>query len=338
MSNKNDEEEARPYERGRQKSEFFTMLTDFVVQAEQQTNINEAIIEHQPEHDHEMLPCITKKVPLFRRIAARFPRIYYCFTQILVPLLILLGLTVVFGWFLALVEAPKEIQDNDTALGELYSDYLVRSLNSSDMRVAIQDASASCLSENFNDETVTDLSFSTADRQNLLQNVQVCAKNFSIKLFPNLLLNEIFTSNPMVALSFNWITCDRSNETNTKDDTILQHQQYSKNFNIDFLKLFNHELDYDLSKDDEEVFTAIGQATGSHGCRPHVGGGALFWFTVMTTIGYVHSCVSLFLGHHELHQIKRDFLSGTAMPSQGQSVDVYSFTHSGLLLLFALSR
>lgn len=289
MTNETDVEEPCPQEQSTRNHETthpnrFSVLDLLVHQTEEQTNINEAIIEELAENDHELLPSITGKVPLFRHMAARAPRFYYCVTQILIPLLILLIMTIVFGWLFTLIEGPREIQDNDATLRAFYFDHLKLLFNKTDVRVAIEDASVSCFAETFNNETVAGL-ISTPDQQNLLQNVKVCAQNYSRTFHPVLPLDDIFPSEPQVKLHFHWITCDRSKQTNTWDDKDSQQQQYSTYFKIDFLRIYNKEQDHFLKEDDEEVNAAIYGATGSHGCKPHIGGGAWFWFTIMTTIG-----------------------------------------------------
>jgi hypothetical protein len=87
------------------------------------------------------------------------------------------------------------------------------------------------------------------------------------------------------------------NVTSTKDDEILQKIQYTSDFMDLFVSIvvkdlnesgsvFENELAFNIFLKDF-VALHIKNLTGSKSCKPHVGGGALFWFTIMTTVGYV---------------------------------------------------
>ena len=105
-------------------------------------------------------------------------------------------------------------------------------------------------------------------------------------------------------LSFDWMKCNKAADiyTFTFDELYdyyfesyglnpeFSHDQqlfrYIFRFTSDAFAKINEEearkIDGDLNQD--EYKENIERATGSDGCQVHAAGGALFWFTIMTTM------------------------------------------------------
>jgi hypothetical protein len=166
-------------------------LTNFVLQAEQ-TDKNEEIIEQHVATNDEVLPDITRKVPFLRRVAARFPRIYYSITQLIFPLLVLIGMAILFGWILARIEAPDEIKRNDKELGDVFSKCVVDfELEGSRIREAIQTAPGMCLMKYDNNVTVNEL-IATPGKQYILDALLNCSTYYADEKFSQVDIPVLF--------------------------------------------------------------------------------------------------------------------------------------------------
>ncbi|CAB9503397.1 Potassium channel subfamily K member [Seminavis robusta] len=248
------------------------------------------------------------------KLQHRCPRLFYITTELVIPLLILIGMSFLFGWCLAKFEMVGEIEANDQSIGENLFLYIFHSLERISLWVGMGDAASQCLgslTENHENMTVLEQSF-----PNLNESMFDCAVNEgSTKFVP---LEPIdFLVGGGVSLTFDWMTCpdniehdeSSNNQTgflnfsepvferlglNPKDQHDRQFLAYIINFYDDFQKVVE-QSDYSP----EEVLFDFGlllnftkEATGSKDCKVHLAGGALFWFTIMTTIGYGNTAPS----------------------------------------------
>lgn len=250
---------------------------------EEQTRRNEVIIR---KHENHKMDVVTKEVRFFRRLASRFPRLYYITTQLFAPLLILIGMAFLFGWGLATLESVGEIENNDAAFQAVLNDYVAYLEERYLIHDSIMNAPGECLAQ-YDNSTVLNGLISTKEHADILSDLLNCSTMSAQEEF---IIQDFFTfllgSSP--ELSFNWIDCDRAdlgNETEPSDH-VLQFVQYLMDFFVDFTYHVNATDTGDGAGDLE---LAIKLSSGSQSCDPHIAGGALFWFTIMTTIGLVTS-------------------------------------------------
>lgn len=250
------------------------------VMLEEQTNKNEDIILGKKSHTPDM------DVSFFRRLASRFPRSYYFTTQLIVPLLILIGMAFLFGWALATLQSPGEIEANDAQLSAAFGQYLLYVVDYMAIHATIAYAPRHCVEEYSN--ATNDQLFEKSTF--LYENITECAEGLANETFPIQEFLEFLATQP-VELTFDWIDCKRFNEeqfvfdtvvidlTPTESDKVTQLRQYLSDYTFDFGRVIAE------NGTDFGYFAALEEATGSATCKPHVAGGALFWFTIMTTIG-----------------------------------------------------
>jgi hypothetical protein len=262
------------------------IIHEHLVHMEQDARRNEDLIRKQSNRNIFVL---TNRFAVLRQSASRFPRIYYCFRDLLFPLLLLLAMAFAFGSAVAFFEFPGEIADNDALLAGTFDQYGTYLIDRVAIHKAIMEVPAYCLTQydiNFN---LTEPE-STADRKNLASALLQCAKGEADRSFPIDTFFPTFFDAASPELSFAWTTCSRMivNESpgTFASDYNQQYTQYVTDFVIDLGNLLNASVGDPSNANESEFRYALSQATGSQSCRPHYVGGALFWFTVMTTIGY----------------------------------------------------
>lgn len=223
-------------------------------------------------------------------VSQRFPRVFYFLVELVLPLLLLIGLSFLFGWILASAESPGEVAANDDLIRDSYRQFVDYQEDRSQVLLAAN----VCLETNFSDET-----------EKLY--VNQCITNQTAEVFPEYDF-EAFADNVLggFALSFEWTKCDKLG-LNISDETeqalgpelveiIRKSDQYgqAQRFVIDFFQ------DWQVLRQSENdtTISTIELATGSKSCRPHTAAGALFWFTIMTTIGYGNVAPSSDLGRY----------------------------------------
>ncbi|CAB9527461.1 Potassium channel subfamily K member [Seminavis robusta] len=234
------------------------------------------------------------------RIQHRVPHLYYVTVQLILPLLILIGMAFFFGWLLARAEMKGEIEANDAALRNTFETFIEYMELRQKIWKATPEISTQCLEDH--NVTLSDYA---------LEQVQECAGLEAKDRFRNQSLDFFFTQNtPDGAMSFNWMTCDKLNlpgqdEAIDQEDVLEEAQKsglnresshdvqfvlYVSAFYLDLEVLsylgagLNPEVD--LYEDAAPFTEYVEKSTGGDACRVHVAGGAIFWFTIMTTIGY----------------------------------------------------
>lgn len=259
---------------------------EHMVKLEEDAQRNDDIIQEQ---DSRNVFVLTKRVTFFRRFASRLPRIYYLLVELVFPLLLLLTMAIIFGSLVAALESPGEIANNDAILAETYADYAANLNRSKAVREAIKEVPELCLSQYDNNATLAEL-VNTPELKNLTGDILQCAADAAEQKLPSVPSFRIFLESTSPPLSFSWTICEGKsfNESfaGSESDRLQQYQQYMIDYAKSFMSLLDTtDGDY-YNANETEVTNALSQATGSETCRPHFFGGALFWFTVMTTIGY----------------------------------------------------
>jgi hypothetical protein len=198
------------------------------------------------------------------------------------------------GWGLASLERTGEIQQNDQVIVSIMEDYTSYNSQTQAERTAIQILVETCVN-------------STSD---FILNTNISDANTTCRTTLDTTLNELF---PLVdrfqyfdnvrfedmvnAISFDWIVCEDNDtpiEIITDFERRGRNQQgaayvraFASNWREQYTKLRRPQST--TTEEEEypsEILQALYLATGSSTCRTHVAGGALFWFTIMTTIGY----------------------------------------------------
>jgi len=227
---------------------------------------------------------VTDNVHPMRRIASHFPRSYYFLTQVLLPMEILISLSILFGWGIAKLESAAEIQRNDEILAALLLKYKAYVAETTQAQNAIGEAPKNCLNDYYSNQNLTEL-VNSEDKLRLFNALLSCAASNSTQ-WPILTEPKDYLKNAIPALTFYWTECphDPGIEKITKSNYEQELVSYIKEWLADFSKK------YDPLETTENrtyaLYNASAHATGSIPCKVSTAGGALFWFTIMTTIGY----------------------------------------------------
>ncbi|CAB9522479.1 expressed unknown protein [Seminavis robusta] len=260
-------------------------------------------IENEKEEQSKDTPQQSPPSPL-EKLQDRIPRIYFVTFQLMIPLLLLIALAFLFGWLLAAAEMPAEIESNDAVIRQAFLDFY----EYGELRRAVASRYASVSSQCR--EQISFWNTTLAMIQQAVENLtstnaytqyQNCVQEGAVNEFnQQAIVPFLFNSTNPDDLTFNWMKCEASDESDDAFfylnqlglNTESSHDEQSLVFINDLGRQFEYQAElagYRL----EEVYTNstlfvefINKASGGDRCKVHVAGGALFWFTVMTTIGY----------------------------------------------------
>lgn len=277
---------------------------------------NEAVSDtpEQPLGDD----AIVKRVKLKDKI----PRIYFFLAELLLPLFLLIGMAFLFGWGLAKFEMVGEIETNDGVVGENLYLYIAHVLRKESTWHQMGRVAATCGAELELQPGIeanqTDLYVPDASLKLLLepshplhqqsQYLYECGVGKGQEVYQPIGPVHHLAHSGM-ELTFDWMSCptdivddhdEITHAINLTDDTfdafgLNPEDQHDRQY-LAYINHFAHDMNvriHDAGLVTEEVLADIDllldfadQATGSKGCKVHTAGGALFWFTIMTTIGY----------------------------------------------------
>ena len=254
-------------------------------------DFNEAIIESSNEG--AMSAYVTKRITPLRKLASIFPRCYYFTTQVILPLLVLIGLCFLFGWAIAKIESRVEIESNNEAIADAFREHAVYKMRMESLHQSMTEIPYSCAGggsiesapsgDNNNNSTENSTAAATEDNIFLpaaTEEVKKCALARANEEYPiESVKDHLYSLKP--ALSFEWITCDRA--SNSSGVVEAKYDRYV----MDFFDDYESKLVLSSSKEEEGIDTdsLLISSDGSKTCKPHFAAGALFWFTLMTTIG-----------------------------------------------------
>ena len=240
--------------------------------------------------------------PFFQYILKRrIPRMYYITTQLILPLLTLIGLSFLFGWMLARFEMVGEIEANDAAVGGPLSLYLFTVLHSLSIWDTMGNSTLECVAEEFGIQNDVSMVIPSFNESALYD----CSFEKGRVISPIMEPLDFLAMN-LEGLSFDWMLCPQSVDMTNRDPDDLNYSSdtFDKlGLNIDdnhdrqlLAYILNFYDDFESTIEEagmkpEDVFFDFdlvdqfaGSATGSKGCKVHLAGGALFWFTIMTTM------------------------------------------------------
>ncbi|CAB9517688.1 expressed unknown protein [Seminavis robusta] len=228
------------------------------------------------------------------------PHIYYISTHLVLPLMTLIGMAFLFGGILAKIEMKGEIESNDALSRNVFLKYMKHIADRQSIYSSMANTSVQCLVNAIGDEAME-----KAFPDNLIQtteNIQECAFKSAKHRFP---ITEplAFLVASEAALTFNWMNCWGENTIGDENATRiwLQNVGLNEQDNCDqqlgrYLHRFGNDFERRKNQTgipSERIFLfkdlmldLVHQSSGSRGCEVHIAGGALFWFTIFTTIGY----------------------------------------------------
>lgn len=194
-------------------------------------------------------------------------RTYNITIYIILPLLLMIGICFLCGFVLAAMEGPGEIQKNNKSLQKWFNN----TLTVESMIPSMQGAYQECL-EQFKDESLS--------IDDLLSFIDECTKAEIETQKKNAeKLTKEAHDEQLSTLKYNWVVC--SDEETPREHGESGIAQWKESYD-------NLEKAYLLEgfTPDEARNRAISEADGSENCVLNGNAAALFWYTVMTTIGY----------------------------------------------------
>mmetsp|Transcript_6216 Transcript_6216/g.9419 ORF Transcript_6216/g.9419 Transcript_6216/m.9419 type:complete len:563 (+) Transcript_6216:86-1774(+) len=206
-------------------------------------------------------------------IQQRFPRTYAITFSILIPMLGLIGLCFLFGYGLASLEGPGELESNN----QLIVDYIEKYRKVDNFLTTIERGYDGCIRQYLSSDE------EYKQRVGLEDFVSYCtqtAKTTVRKEVEQMKLEE----GEATEFSFDWMKCYVNEETGSS-------MTWEQRANVYFKWLDSYEAIktgyMNEGKSEPEAHNlALTEADGSEDCFVNVAGGATFWFTIMTTIGY----------------------------------------------------
>ncbi|CAB9530461.1 expressed unknown protein [Seminavis robusta] len=278
-----------------------TSGTSFTHDDEQEEPDSEIdMFEDEPKGEADPSEMMTEAHSRLYNFKHRMPHLYYISTHLVLPLMTLIGMAFLFGGILAKIEMKGEIESNDAATRNVFLKYMEHIADRQSIYSSMANTSVQCLSNAMGNDAMLE-----AFPDNLIQtteNISDCAAERAQDLFPITLVLPFLVSSG-AELTFNWMNCWKENTIGDENATRVwlqglglnehnnNHQQkarYLHRFGNDFVRLRNQTgiTTQRIFANKQVVLELVRQATGSRGCEVHIAGGALFWFTLMTTIGY----------------------------------------------------
>jgi len=224
------------------------------------------------------------------RAEKKCPRLYNIIFFVVVPLLLLICWCKLCGYFLARLEKEYELSENMKEIREYEEEH--HSMNRA--IGAVQKSYDECI-DIFMNDSMMDPSSDLINGTELKVFVQNCT-TIGVEESKNIIKKEVgdkemvdLTSNH---LSFNWNTCseDGKNMRSYEQGKFL-YEKWNENRNEKYkeiMELADNNNNNDVDEDSEDAYLqAIQDTVIPEGlCKLNPAGGAIFWFTVMTTVGY----------------------------------------------------
>jgi hypothetical protein len=205
------------------------------------------------------------------------PRTFNIIFFVTVPLLILICLCMFCGHFLALLERDSELKANDAFLASHVKDSMQLFEEASEVMKRSYD---DCI-----DIFIGDPMEPIKDAGELKKFMKKCT---DITDLDSRVLSSDFAGKKRLDVfsthtSFNWNTCSRDGLPAPKKE---QGQYLYDRWVESKQQLYAEYSQTDEIDDSKALELAIDNATAGDFCKTNSAGGAMFWFTIMTTIGY----------------------------------------------------
>lgn len=240
-------------------------------------------------------PCASLQV-CWENFQETCPRSYSLVFKVLIPIVLLIGLSFLGGYLVALVESDDEIAKNDANIADFINFVIALSVFSGKLGET---------------ETTTEFEDIGEIPELCIMNIDTDHSN-TTRFFQELLecgLSLLVQRGEFGGLSFEWITCGEEMDRESQAehviadwiDSYVEHRNSSINATSeamhmadtsehlieDWIDSYAVHLNSTINTTNEAIFTAAAStATGSKDCSVHVAAGALFFFLIMTTVGY----------------------------------------------------
>lgn len=201
----------------------------------------------------------------------KYPRVFNVVTVIIIPLIVLILIATFCGHFLALLESEQEIDSIHSSIAS----FVDETDNVEDAVDIIEKTYENCL-DTFIKEHI-DKHFQVED---LREYINMCTSDGREKARSLVQKQKNMARKDLIGdVELHWNRCFLVEEDGTKNKLNEQHSNLVNNW----LEVFNSSLDNNSTHEG-----AINNAKEhiSHNCKVNSAGGAMFWFTIMTTIGY----------------------------------------------------
>jgi len=241
----------------------------------------------------------------FREWKKKNPRSYNVIVFVLLPLIALIVVSFICGYWIARIEMPKEIEENDKILRTQYQAIFDESREDSALGDLFKDGTKNCVDEYAQmlaDEDIISVTNSTnifrdlVRLKNFLTNcTDTVLSNYEILKFKDAVSDSAARRSSMNSVTYNWIICPLpvplpANLENRTIDPINESRIAANYyFELEYNKLLDRarQSEVDHPGSFEVVYVeGIQDLKGHKLCTVNLGGGAFFWFTIMTTIGY----------------------------------------------------
>lgn len=245
----------------RRKSSCFTEISD----------VNDGNEENQRSYWSLLLDQTEKKAP----------RLYNITTVIVIPILILIGLAILCGHILAHLESKNELNSlHDSMLSFLQNRGGVREIAD-----VVERTYENCIDEYI--KTHTDQPNNTTGLKDFIDGCKEDGLEYTQKMVVN--WESDAQKNLISDISLNWNTCLKY-----KNGWKTEISQQSEYFGEHWLQSYDSSLVEKSKKNNTEKASDDAHQVAAKDawdaiedlCEVNSAGGAIFWFTIMTTIGY----------------------------------------------------
>jgi len=243
-----------------------------------------------------------------REIVSKYPRTHNLVVYVVVPMILLNLICFLCGHLLARAEKPIEIEANDAYLRHIFSQDV---LETSDRVVAtksFQSLTSRCISlytsSRLDSPNATSFVINNTNDMEMFINDCIKENGHTIDTFHDP-VDRILKDESTGSLTYNWIACpidDEHLEKQTSLDIRSKHsaviafnKSYSK-MHEEVSLIYEHAGDMGSGNFVNDFMRRIETISGHDHCYINNAGGAFFWFTIMTTIGYGNTAPESFAG------------------------------------------
>ena len=252
----------------------------------------------------------------------RYPRLYYMTAHVLIPLLLLIGVAFFFGYLMAYFESTGiggidridrigasplgEKDANDKALADMYSSYLELVQGNMKSRQQISSTSVDCSSVALNSTAISSYDDETGESSYTILNgteyliaVEQCAVDKANSLVATEdyityavgqgLFSVPYFGNSDSPLTFDWTNCNTSNNISNNTSINARSRWFNhathtfRAWQESYSVLFQQYKQAGYN-DADATNMALQAASGHDECGVHTSGGAVYWFSIMTTV------------------------------------------------------
>jgi len=241
-----------------------------------ETNDEVDSIVKVPEHKNGPINSALRFVrSTFRPMRQRVPRFYFLLFKVWVPLLLMICYAIFCGHFLAVLESKPEKESND----EVLRNYIEKDFKLKLVLPNVKNSYDSCLEQYESNQNQESLNFT--DLKTFLQNCTRYALSDSQKIVSEFQTDVYMDT--IDSLTYDWNVCSENKLHMTAPEQAI----YS-------METFAQQLQESVQKNTDQygplstsaAASLLQENSISPHCKVNSSAGALFWYTVMTTIGY----------------------------------------------------